>query len=530
MVTEPLENARTATTDELERANRVASHSIVVNRGLGPTLLVTTGDHSVDASALSALVSASQHLQHFGISTVVATLDSIPAEINTLRFATTYALEDFKALSTQGRPAAYMLGPVLSGHRFELESLSRNTLELMVESIELVRMRGWSQAAGLPAEPKFVRWHKPGSDSIGVIQFHADCDVVAKIGPREVIEAEAEFITKANCKLKQSGSSPLFPDVLAVINEGERAVNVMGALKPAMLVDRVFANEARTALRDDANSALRPFFDTLAAWYIGTSQAERPTVADYLYRGRFHALPVHQDFQDTFLSLVPEMDVGELCGARVRLPDGSSVAGLSAAARWLDEVIDELLPDTGSAMHGDIYLSNVLRRTDGRIALIDPRTVWEGHRRPDEGFGDPVFDLSTLLHGLLPMAAILAAVDQGNTDELFCAAPTLNRDVLDLSGLDLPFQSSAALQAVEAQMLRVPPSGESPDRMRTRLYIGAAASLLGWLKYERSLRTSSAWFATYAYVVWYLSRAKMSFLNLEQGKIDGHSRLQFACR
>jgi hypothetical protein len=32
--------------------------------------------------------------------------------------------------------------------------------------------------------------------------------------------------------------------------------------------------------------------------------------------------------------------------------------------------------------------------------------------------------------------------------------------------------------------------------------------LLGWLKYERSLRTPEAWLATYAYVAWYLWRAR----------------------
>jgi hypothetical protein len=170
----------------------------------------------------------------------------------------------------------------------------------------------------------------------------------------------------------------------------------------------------------------------------------------------------------------------------------------------------------------------MLLRDDGSPVLIDPRTVWEGRDRPDVGYGDPVYDLATLLHGVLPMAAILRAVETGTTGDLFggpvggqASSPVggpvsgpvngavgSGAEVLDLSSLRLPTEFPPAVRAMEARMLRALPGDEPARRVRTRLYIGAATSLAGWLKYERSLATPQAWLATFGYVAWYLWRAR----------------------
>jgi hypothetical protein len=192
----------------------------------------------------------------------------------------------------------------------------------------------------------------------------------------------------------------------------------------------------------------------------------------------------------------------------VRLPGGEIVPGYTAASGWLATVVPALLPDRGSAVHGDIYAANMLTGVDGRPLLIDPRTVWEGRDRPDVGYGDPVFDLSTLLHGVLPMAAILRAVEDGDTDRLMPAPVDPRAGVLDLSGLTLPARFPAAVEKLADRLLDLLPEGETDRVVRTRLYIGAATSLAGWLKYPRSLRTPQAWLATYAYVVWYLWQAR----------------------
>jgi hypothetical protein len=160
-------------------------------------------------------------------------------------------------------------------------------------------------------------------------------------------------------------------------------------------------------------------------------------------------------------------------------------------------------------VHGDIYAANMLVLADGSPVLIDPRLRWEGRDRPDVGYGDPVYDLATLLHGVLPMAAILRAVATGTTAGLFGARPGPRGGRLDLSSLRLPTAFGPAVTALEARMLTaLPPTREDPRRIRTRLYVGAATSLAGWLKYEKSLRTQSAWLATLGYVAWYLAAAQ----------------------
>ncbi|WP_447006259.1 phosphotransferase family protein [Saccharothrix isguenensis] len=400
---------------------------------------------------------------------------------------------------------AYLTGGSSHGTWLPAEGSVEEHSAAVAAVAERARLRDW--AGDVAPEPSFTTMHKPGSDSRGVVQFAvAGSEVVAKVGAATVIADEVRFATGVNALLAADGRRGLFPVVHGVRTEGGQAVSLMEAGTPMPLAP-LFLDDARTTFAPAALDILEPHLDQVGAWYRSTADARRPTVADYLYRERYHLLPRHADFVRTFTSLFPTTDLGDVLDARLLLPGGAELPSYTESVAWLDTAVPDLLPDGGSAVHGDIYAANMLLRPDGSPVLIDPRTVWEGRDRPDVGYGDPVFDFATLLHGVFPMAAVLRAVETGTTEALVDVSSPAD-GVLDLTSLTLPGTFPDAVGALVARMLRGLPHAEPAPRAETRLYIGAATSLAGWLKYERSLRTPQAWLATFAYITWYLAVAR----------------------
>ncbi|MBT0773592.1 phosphotransferase [Kineosporia sp. J2-2] len=374
------------------------------------------------------------------------------------------------------------------------------------------RVRQWEAVAGRTtrSDGSDIEFYPNGADSYGITAFGAGPALVAKTGPRDVILAESDFTGRVNQILTAAGHPVLFPRSWGTLVEGEQATALMERVDPRPLDQTVFRDEACWETVSTAMSDLEGHLGLLDNLYRATWRPESPGVARYLYRDRFPAIVAHPGFRSAVAELLPGWDTADLLGAKVLLPGGAVVAGWTAATTALAGHTERLVPDGGSLIHGDPHLRNLLRRDDGGACLVDPRTVWDGHRREDAGFADPAYDAATLLHSVFPMSAVLHAVDRNDHAGLLPALPGAPGPVLDLSGLALP---SAALDGVRdleqvlvTHLLRLPRTG-TPEVYLARLRVGAANALAGWLKYARSLPDARTWLAVYGYTVWYLDRA-----------------------
>ncbi|WP_416983287.1 phosphotransferase family protein [Streptomyces sp. T028] len=380
----------------------------------------------------------------------------------------------------------------------------------VIDLLTADRLRDWATAAGADpasASAGVTATYANGADSLGIVAFEAGIPLVAKVGPRAVIDAETAFVDEVNTRLAAQGTGPLFPVLHGVHREGTQATSLMEQVEPLTLDNVVFGDKAKFALAEGALQELEPHLRLLSVLYTATAKPRRPTVADYLFRERFHAVVSHEGFVDTFRAFFPDWEPTAVLAADVVLPTGERLPGYTATTRWLDDASASLLPDSGCLVHGDVHLKNMLRRADGSPVFVDPRTVWDGRDRPDIGFGDPSYDFATLLHSALPMSGLLQAVADGTSESLLPELPSVPDGTLDLSGLTTPFTVDGNLKRLEERLLAgLGPN--DPSILRARLYVGAANALAGWLKYERALATAQTWLAVYAYVLWYLDRAR----------------------
>lgn len=381
----------------------------------------------------------------------------------------------------------------------------------VIDLLTADRLREWAAAAGADpsaAPADVTAAYANGADSLGIVAFDAGIPLVAKTGPAEVIDAETAFVAEVNTLLADRDLPPLFPRLHGVHRAGAQATSLMEQVEPLTLDHVVFEDKAKFVLTKDAVPALEPHLRLLGELYTATTEQRRPTVADYLLRERFHAVRKHEGFVSTLTAFFPDWDPARTLDADVVLPTGARLPGYTRTTRWLDGVAESLLPGSGCLVHGDVHLKNMLRRHDGSPVFVDPRTVWDGRDRPDIGFGDPSYDFATLLHSALPMSGLLQAVADGTSESLLPTMPAAPDRVLDLSELTTPFAVDPGLRSLEDRLLALLGTRDDPPVLRARLYIGAANALVGWLKYERALATPQAWLAVYAYVLWYLDRAR----------------------
>lgn len=372
--------------------------------------------------------------------------------------------------------------------------------------------RRWLTAIGVNAKSAVVTDRfENGADSLGIALIRVDGqDIIAKSGPSWVIEPEFRFIGVVNDELMSAGEMPLFPRQIGLVQTGDLGVNLMEAVRPETLDFELFTDSKQETLSENWWSALAPAVGAVTCLYRSTLRPSGSQMAQYAYLDRFENVIGDEGFVRAFKTFFGEAHVDWLLRKPIVTPTGQILGGFYQQLEWLERAQDDLRPSYSSLIHGDLHLKNMLRRADGTAVLVDPRTVWDGIRNSDEGFGDPAYDFATLLHSITPMSAILRQVED-TTEGRGTIELSAEMGSLDATGV-FPWGGNHLVAAVEdkfvEEILALEPAGSSAASARGRLFVGAANALFGWLKYERALKSQDAWISTYVHSMFYLDRAR----------------------
>ena len=345
-----------------------------------------------------------------------------------------------------------------------------------------------------------------GADSVAIPRVDVTLELVAKLADRAIISQEAGYIRRINRLLVDDGRSELFPSVLAICDTEDPAWYLMEAADPTKFDEIVFADQARTILNDRGKTAIDSAVDKLIGLYQLSVSRETPAVARYHYLERFLQLPQRDDFRNAFALLV-RGDLEATLAKPVILGDGYHCRSYREYTDLLSSYVDRLVQPLGAYLHGDAHLPNMLFSTDGSdVRFIDPRVVWDGNDVSQPGFGDPLYDLGTLLHSLHVMSAILYAIEKGETAGLVQVAE--RADHISVTPGVLRFDANPVVTEFMAYVEGHFPGELLGSHWQTRLHINAANALVGWLKYPRAIQTGDAWWAVYAAALYHLEEGR----------------------
>lgn len=324
---------------------------------------------------------------------------------------------------------------------------------------------------------------------------------VLKVGRKDVAELEIAFL----CQTLEAGVS-IFPRILAHGALGTDAWYLMEAGIPDSGEEVVFATPDKEKLQPDWQERLSSLLRPVADLYLATVAPGPCTVSDYHYRQRIQNLFSRADFREVAAGFGVPMPVEKLLEAPIRL----NGAALPPLAQMLHAAIMRMPSPSVRAVtmiHGDLHLKNMVRQELGdSFMFVDPRLQWDGMPIGKFGYGDPVYDLATMLHSVGGMTTILTAIEHGSTDGLVAHRVEDGRIIIDLApGLTQLINNTAAAFPTLGEALL--PEATRGDTYRLRLFIGAANATFGWLKYADAVKTSAAWWLIFALGLTFLSTA-----------------------
>lgn len=382
----------------------------------------------------------------------------------------------------------------------------------LIEDVRAERMGHWIQCATM--SPQIRTLHRPGSDSIGVVEF--DCvigRIVAKVGPEDIMLVEQEHVLRAH----DSGAA-IFPSPRGYDSRAGVATRIMDAADDARFIERIFLRGPDCLLRASAAEiqAMDDHLRVLTAWHASTLADGEPEVARYLYVGRFLMLPASELCSQLGEEVLGKDAYLNAFETEITLP-GDIRTSYRELISWVQDSYEEWCPPQSSAVHGDIFTSNLMLGQQGEPRFIDPRTTWDGAVEASSGRGDPIFDLGTLLHAISPMVTILDACAQGNESRLLPGG-VIAKSRIDARAM-LPTTDIPARAAYLRRIAELTRNWADPGSV-VRLHVASACSLLGWLKYQKVIRTTDAWWSVFLAVVADLARARRAHEGLDPAFTD----------
>lgn len=379
---------------------------------------------------------------------------------------------------------------IASGHRLDrfrraaLESLARNAQPL----------RSTVEHRGLLSN---------GADSVAITRVDVTLPLVCKMAAPSIIAAEAGYMGRINRLLEENGRPRIFPAVISSSTQEDPAWYLMEAADPIPLDQLLFSDRESTVIDPEREPLFADAIARLSDLYEITFRPEVSPVARYHYHDRFAVIPTRADTRTSYDLLIGG-GLDDMLGRRAIL-DGFSCRSYTEQLVFLEAQRDVLAEPVGAYLHGDAHLPNMLAMAGG-VVFVDPRTVWDGKEVGDPGFGDPVYDLATLLHSVHVMSAILHAIGAGETERLLSVAD--EDGVMAVAPGILRFHGNPVLSWFRDCVLRRLPSEILGRNWEARLHVGTANALLGWLKYARSVQTRHAWLAIFVSVLYHLEVAR----------------------
>ncbi|MCV0428903.1 MAG: aminoglycoside phosphotransferase family protein [Roseibium sp.] len=340
-----------------------------------------------------------------------------------------------------------------------------------------------------------------GADSYAIWYLETNEPMVLKVGSPDVIELETSFFGQAT-----TVSPQLFPRIWSSGDFAGRAWYLMEAGKPDSGEELVFSRRDRLGLDPDWIETLVSTLVPLAELYRGTVVERTCKVARYHYTERILRLLKRDDFRQTAAETASIREIG----ATLRKPLRVNGMALPAAEELVEHASRSghgSVPRFSTMIHGDLHLKNMVATLRGRtFILLDPRLQWDCEQVDRFAYGDPVYDMATLLHSVGGMAPILRAIETDTVDRIVTIEETSREVQVNFSTplLDLIRTTLTNFPKVCIQLLPAETMGPS---FPFRLYAGAANATFGWLKYKDAVKNEHAWWAIYALASIYLDAA-----------------------
>jgi len=351
-----------------------------------------------------------------------------------------------------------------------------------------------------------------GADSHAIALLETIPSSVLKVGPQEILEGEARFIGFVNDLARGAGIVSPFPQIFGASTHEDPAWYLMTAASPETVENRVFLSLGEGELHEDWLDKLRHIFDPMRGIYAASVKKGRCQISTYHYTQRIHGILQRKDFAETFRRLeVSPQSVASIINSQVLL-NGQILKPFGGKLDATSHHAAAALPQYLTVVHGDLHLSNILEG-GGQLGFlyVDPRIQWDGLRIDKFGFGDPIYDMATMLHSVAIMGPILHNSTAGTTDRL-CSVSTALDGTIDVQLSDVLLKNLYDTERAFTQLIDyLIPSKCLDSGWEARLLIGAAGALFGWLKYADAVRDKSAWWAIFAAASWYLDAAQDIF-------------------
>lgn len=342
-----------------------------------------------------------------------------------------------------------------------------------------------------------------GADSLAILKFETTPKSVLKIGNPKIIDLETEFISDV------SGIGKVFPAIYSSgkLSDGNSWYLMEGANPHKCVEYEIFRSLEHGVLIDDWQNRLCDIISPLTTIYRNSIVKHSCRIAQYHYVDRVKSITKRKDFINAYDKLdISHLPCDEFLNQEIVL-NGSSLGRFYEVVNHASVIQGKNSPVYSCIIHGDLHLKNILYANEsGRYVFIDPRLQWDERPIDKFGYGDPVYDMSTMLHSISSMSFILGCITARKTEEIAGYEVKKGITKITLSD-DLLNNLTAADGGIVDVCKNIFPHEVLEGQWESRLYAGASNALFGWLKYINTVRTKEAWIGIYAVSAHYASKS-----------------------